>query len=222
MKSLFRSLAHYLIRPLIQVYLIRERSYKYKNIQVKILPGVFHPGLFFSTGLLLEYIASFDLKEKTFLELGAGTGLISFYAETKEARVTATDLSSRAIQNLEINKSSLHSGITILKSDLFDQIPLQPFDFIIINPPYYPKKPISEDQLAWYCGEHFEYFEKLFSSLAPFIHSLSNILLVVSEDCNIMQIGDIASKNGFLLMEKMRKKIWWEWNFILEVTLKVT
>src|SRR4030095_12987258 len=116
-------------RPLIQIYLAKERTYSYNGISLKILPGVFHPGFFFSTKFLLQYLESFDLKNKSFFELGAGSGLISFTAEKNGAIVSASDLSNEAIKGLERNRKTLKSNITIIKSDVWEQIPEQQFDF---------------------------------------------------------------------------------------------
>jgi len=205
------------IRPLMQRYLSKERNYSYEKITLKILPGVFHPGFFFSTKFLLHFMEQFDLKGKKILELGAGSGLISFIAERKGAAVTASDLSKVAIEGLQLNKEKLQSAITIIRSDLFDEIPNQQFDFIIINPPYFPKNSTNDSQLAWYCGEHFEYFDKLFSQLSAFGILACKVIMILSEDCNISTIERIASGNGFVLEEYERKKIWWEWNFIFEI-----
>jgi release factor glutamine methyltransferase len=200
-----------------QRYLSKERNYFYEKITLKIFPGVFHPGFFFSTKFLLHFMEQFDLEGKKILELGAGSGLISFVTEKKGAAVTASDLSEVAVKGLQFNKEKLQSTITIIKSDLFDEIPKQQFDFIFINPPYFPEDPINESQLAWYCGEHFEYFKKLFSQLGGFHIPPCNVIMILSEECNISIIERIASKNGFILKECERKKIWWEWNFIFEI-----
>lgn len=198
-------------------YLSKERSYSYQNIKLKIFPGVFHPAFFFSTKFLLHFLEQFDLKGKKILELGAGSGLISFVAEKKDGAVTASDLSGAAIKGLQFNKEKLQSTVNIIKSDLFDEIPKQQFDFIIINPPYFPENPTNEAQLAWYCGEHFEYFKKLFSQLSAFVNPACKVLMILSEECHIPAIEQIAAENGFVLKECERKKIWWEWNFIFEI-----
>lgn len=205
------------ILPLMRRYLSGERTYSHKGITLKILPGVFHPGFFFSTKFLLHYMEQFDLKGKKILELGAGSGLISFVTEKKGAEVTASDLSSTAMKGLEFNKERLRSAITIIRSDLFDEIPKQQFDFIIINPPYFPKNPKNESQLAWYCGEHFEYFKKLFSQLAAFVGPDVKTIMILSEECDNLTIERIAAESGFILSERARRKFWWEWNFIFEI-----
>jgi len=67
------------------------------------MPGVFHPGLFFSTKLLIEYISEYDLNDKNILELGAGSGLISVYCAKLKANVTASDINPIAVENINQN-----------------------------------------------------------------------------------------------------------------------
>ena len=205
------------VLPLMRRYLSKERSYSYKKVTLKILPGVFHPGFFFSTKFLLDFMDQFDLKGKKILELGAGSGLISFITEKKGALVTASDLSTVAIKGLQFNREKLQSTVTIIKSDLFDEIPEQQFDFIIINPPYFPKNPNNELQLAWYCGEHFEYFNKLFLQLSGFVSPSGKVIMILSEECDTLTIEKIAAKHAFVLKEIARRKFWWEWNFVFEI-----
>ena len=204
-------------KPLMKWYLSKPRTFKSGSMELKIFSGVFHPGFFFSTQFLLQYLLEYELNEKKLLELGAGSGFISFVAESKGAAVTASDVSEAAIHGLQFNKKNLGSGITIIHSDLFDQIPEGQFHFIIINPPYYPKNAADESQRAWYCGEHFEYFQKLFLQLRQFAVPFGRIIMVLSEDCDILTISKIGEQHGFTLKQTRRKKIWWEWNYIFEI-----
>ena len=57
----------------------------------------------------------------------------------------------------------MRSTIRIIHSDLFDNIPLEAFDIIAINPPYYKKDPHAPAEYAWFCGKKGEYFERLFT-----------------------------------------------------------
>jgi release factor glutamine methyltransferase len=214
--NLQRKIFSRIARPLIQIYLRNEKTYSYEETSIKILPGVFHPGLFFSTKFLLRYVESLDLKNKSLLELGAGNGLISFISEKNGAIVTASDLSQEALKGLEQNRKTLKSKITIIKSDVFEQIPSQQFDFIVINPPYYAKKVAKEWELAWNCGEDFGFYKKLFLRLTDFAHNKSKVIMVLSEDCDIFTIRNIAKHNGWNLVEQEKRKFWWEWNFIFE------
>lgn len=219
MKKKSGIVAHYLFRPLLIRYLAKKRRYHYDGVSISVLPGVFHPGLFFSTKYLLQQVLQYDLKNRSLLEPGAGSGLISFVAEKHGAIVTASDISSKAVQNLHLNKAALHANVAVIQSDLFDGIAIHTFDFIVINPPYYPKEAATEEARAWYCGANYEYFEKLFSGIHPFIHAGTKTLMVLSEECDLDHIKDIAAKNKCSMKEVSSKKFWWEWNYIFEVTV---
>ena len=103
-----------------------------------------------------------SLKGKKFLEPGAGSGLISIYAAKKGARVTATDINPVAIEFLRDNSEENNVQIDIIQSDLFENIPLQHFDIIAINPPYYKKNPADLLIMHGIAAENGEYFFKLF------------------------------------------------------------
>src|SRR5689334_20289957 len=98
--SALKKVLHHTYKPLLEYYLSGERGYWYKGIQVKIFPGVFHPGFFFSTKLLLEFLELFDFKDRSLLELGAGTGLISIWSGLRGAIATASDINPKAIENI--------------------------------------------------------------------------------------------------------------------------
>lgn len=195
-KSLKRFFSFFLI-PLTRWYLRKERQYTYRGTTVKIFPGVFHPGLFYSTKFLTDYLQTQLVKNKSLLELGCGTGLISILCARRGATVTATDINPTAVENSKLNVANNKVSVTLLKSDVFDQIEKQAFDWIVINPPYYARVIKNNDELAWHCGENFEYFQKFFWSLSQFIHSNSNVVMVLTLGCELEQIFEIARKNGF-------------------------
>jgi release factor glutamine methyltransferase len=205
------------IRPLVKAYLSADREYRYKDIQLTVLKGVFHPGLFFSTKILLDYLQQFELTGKLFLELGAGSGLISIYAAKQEALVTASDISGLSVKNIKLNSDKNNVTLQIIHSDLFEKIPRAKFDFILINPPYYKKQPKTEEEFAWYCGEHSEYFLKLFNELPGYMHFNSRVIMILSEDCDIKEIAGFAQGNNFQMAVKKKYFRLWEINYIYEV-----
>ncbi len=207
-------------KPLVKKYLSSSRNYRYKGMTFLVRPGVFHPGIFFSTKFLLNYLLSFPLKDKTILEIGTGSGFISLNAADKGAFVTATDISAIAIENSLINAKQLSQTIRIIHSDLFENLPQQSFDYIVINPPYFKKNPAKEADYAWYCGENGEYFSRLFSNLSDYIHTNSIVLMVLSDECDLKMIKDMALENKFSFNKVKQKRFFWETNFIFQIELK--
>lgn len=219
MKQAIKHITTRLYKPLLVKYLSATRMYTYKGIRLMIPPAVFHPGFFFSTRLLLRYIASLPLQHKLFLELGAGSGLIALYAARQGALVMASDINPIAIESLEVNRHTNRIPLTIINSDLFTNIPQQVFDIIAINPPYYKKQPRTPAEYAWYCGEEGEYFQQLFSSLQPYMHAQSQVLMVLCDGCDLPMIKKMAVANGFHMNCVFEKKNWIETNYIFQVEM---
>jgi release factor glutamine methyltransferase len=200
LKRTFKYLVGRVYKPLLAKYLSGTRSYRYKGIHLVIPPQVFHPAFFFSTKILLKYLDKQTLAGKRFLELGAGSGLIAFYAAKKGAKVTASDINPIAIEYLEKNRQrNKDLQIDIILSDLFTEIPESRFDIIAINPPYFRKNPNSAAEYAWYCGEQGEYFNNLFQTIGPYLHQQSQVLIILSEVCDLDMIHSLARKYGWLL-----------------------
>lgn len=91
-------------------------------------------------GVLLGAWASVEGCRR-FLDVGTGTGLIALMMAQRcaEAHVTAIDIDALAAKEAQYNvdKSTWHSRITVLRADVRGVIPNEPFDHIISNPPYF-------------------------------------------------------------------------------------
>ena len=217
LKRLIYSFAQPLLSRFYFYYTSRTTSYRYKGIQVSVLKGVFHPRFTISTKYLVDYIQPLDLKGKTVLELGCGSGLISLHAAKKGANVIASDINDKAVEG--IIKNADHNGLAVtgIKSDLFEKIPESNLDLIIINPPYYPQDPKSTEEAAWFCGEDFDYFKRLFEQLPSHTQKQTQILMILSEDCDLTLIKNIASQQGFLFKKRSERVIKGEPNFIFSI-----
>ncbi len=196
-------------------YTLKQRKYTYEGITVKINEEVFPPKFTISTKILLEYIKPLNIADKNFLELGCGSGIISLFAASKGANVTSSDINQIAIDVLKEASTTNEILVNVLYSDLFENLSDQQFDYIIINPPYYPRTPQNDKERAWFCGENFEYFKKLFAQLPQ--HIAPNTWMILSEDCEIQHIKQLAKNNGLTFELIFEKSVVKEKNYIFSI-----
>ena len=196
------------IRKGVQWYLSKPREFRYQDIAITVAPGVFHPGFFFSTRFMLQFLEGQDLKGQNFLEVGSGSGIISIFAAKKGARVTAIDINKKAVKNTFENSGRNSVKMDIITSDLFTNVPPGPFNWIVINPPYYPVNAKTEEEYAWNCGFDHQYFQKLFSGLGHFTTLESKVLMVLSDVCDLKTIFEIAAANRFAFEKISERKVW--------------
>jgi release factor glutamine methyltransferase len=221
--GLQRTYSNYILKPILKRYLKKERTYTRDGISIKIRPGVFHPKYFFSTQVLLEFMDSLSLNGKLFCEPGCGSGIISLYAYKKGANVLSFDISREAVTALEENfKSNFPNdpkrNFKVLVSDVFENMPHQKFDYMIINPPYFFKDAGHVRDKAWYCGENGEYFRKLFLQLPDFM-SGGEVFMILGDNCDIERIKQIAAGNSIIFELIKTQKVKWEKNYIFKLNL---
>lgn len=207
-----------MVKPAAAWYFSKERAYRYKDIRTTVLPGVFHPHLIISTKLLLEFLEPVEMTNKSFLELGCGSGIISVQAALKGAKVTASDINPKAAENAAKNAAKNNVELQAIESDLFDKLTEQQFDFIVINPPYYPANPDTDIDYAWFCGENFEYFTRLFSQLRNHLTKGATVYMILSQDCELEKIQSIAQEHNFEFKLELEKKVMGEVNYIFSVS----
>ena len=100
--------------------------------------------------VLLGAIANFSNSE-IILDIGAGTGLLSFMAEQKtNAKITAIEIEENAynqcIENIYLNKKENSIEIVNIAIQDFAKNTSNKFDYIISNPPYFNNSFISENK----------------------------------------------------------------------------
>ncbi|WP_299246552.1 methyltransferase [uncultured Aquimarina sp.] len=217
MRRFLKKITHPFLKLGLKLFYLKPRKYTYDKIEVKVHPDVFPPHLTLSTKVLLDFIKPMNLKNKTFLELGCGSGIISLFASKKGAIVTSTDINQTALQYLKKASENNKLKVELVLSDLFDNLKNRTFEYIIINPPYYPKKPKNIKEQAWFCGENFEYFEKLFEQLSTHTAKSYCTYMILSEDCNIQYIKSIALTSNHTFETVLEKKIFGETNYIFKI-----
>ncbi|MBL4704409.1 MAG: methyltransferase [Flavobacteriales bacterium] len=193
-----------------------DNSFSYQEINLDIPVGVFHPKYFTSSKLLMNFMEEEQMQKKIILELGCGSAITSFIAHRNGGIVTSSDISEVAISNLRTNQEKNNVNFEAICSNLFDSIPDKLFDYILINPPYYPKNPTNEKEHAWYCGESFDYFKKLFKQLSE-RKIQQGIFMTLSNDCELDKIKEIAAQYSYFFKEIKADKNLAEINYLFEV-----
>ena len=113
-------------------------------------------------------------EEKTGLEIGVGSGaiVVSLLKNRPNLKMYCIDISEKALEITEKNAKihGVNDRLTLIKSNLFENVPEIKFDFIISNPPYVSEKEYEELQkevkkepkVALVSGkEGFEIYDKI-------------------------------------------------------------
>lgn len=224
-RKVLRKLLKSIFTPFLQwrysKYSNKKHVVSFHGFSISVHPGVFHPGLFFSTEVLWKYLEPKAFSNKHVLELGCGTGALGVWLAKNDAIVSVSDINPHALKNALENASINGVEITGYASDLLEKVPDQKFDWILINPPFYPKNPKTDAEKAWFCEEDYGYFKRLFAQLST-RNNWTNAIMVLSEDCDISTIMEIALKNGCRLDLAFTSKGLIEENFVYQVTQHIT
>ena len=114
--------------------------------------------------LVKEYTKGRNISGPRILDIGTGSGCIAvtLALEIPGSKVFATDISEKALETARQNATSLNANVGFFNNNIIDQdIPVEPLDVVISNPPYIPlsEKPSMKDNVI-----RFEPSQALFVS----------------------------------------------------------
>jgi len=119
-------------------YITHEQEFMSLNFYVE--EGVFIPRG--DTEVLVEAVMSLEKKFEKILDVGTGSGIIAVTLAKifPESRITALDVSEKALENASLNaeKHGVRDRIIFIKGDIFFWQPKEFFDLVVSNPPYIP------------------------------------------------------------------------------------
>ncbi|WP_308406654.1 HemK2/MTQ2 family protein methyltransferase [Streptomyces sp. AC555_RSS877] len=102
-----------------------------------VLPGVYAPQE--DTALLAGALSEEPLPPGAeVLDVGTGSGALALEAARRGTRVTAVDVSWRAVATARLNAWRAGVPVRIRRGNLFGPVRGQSFDLILTNPPYVP------------------------------------------------------------------------------------
>jgi release factor glutamine methyltransferase len=218
-KSGTRAIIESLAQPLYRIYSNSLRTWEYEGLNVLVMPGIFHPGWFITSRMLLDRLSRTELKGRRFLELGCGTGTQACLAAKKGAISYASDVTGLACKNATLNAERNGLKVGVFQSDIFDQMDgADPFHTIFVNPPFIAQYPESERDFAFFCGEQYEYYIALFEKLARFLTDDGELIMALAKSCDYERILEIAELENFQFKRIDQSRKWAETNYLFSFT----
>jgi release factor glutamine methyltransferase len=172
---------------------------------------------------LVEFVLK-DIKEnQAVLDLGSGSGCIgiSLKKEIPSLQIDFSDISSEALEVCKKNFESLlpNENANFFTSDLFDQIPMKKYEWILTNPPYIPiaEKPNLmrdvvdyEPSLALFLEDPKEFNSRLLTSSQNYLKENGKLVMETNPDWiqdliqlspyqNFQIVKDLSLKERFII-----------------------
>ncbi|MFF8095268.1 HemK2/MTQ2 family protein methyltransferase [Streptomyces sp. NPDC016675] len=147
-----------------------------------VLPGVYAPQE--DTALLAGALSDESLPPAaSVLDVGTGTGALALTAARRGARVTAVDVSWRAVCAARVNAARAGLRIRVRHGNLFTPVHGETFDLVLANPPYVPApgggRPPRGAARAWDAGHDGRLVLDRICREAPALLRPGGVLLLV-------------------------------------------
>ncbi|MEU0967301.1 HemK2/MTQ2 family protein methyltransferase [Streptomyces sp. NPDC005917] len=144
-------------------------------------PGVYRPQT--DTRLLVRALHREGVGAETdVLDLGTGSGMLAVEAARLGGRVTAVDISWRAIAATWLNAMLNGQTLRVRHGDMAAAVPDRRFDLVISNPPYVPAPgplPMRGPARAWDAGTNGRLLIDRICDTAPRVLRPAGTLLIV-------------------------------------------
>nr|WP_093607787.1 HemK2/MTQ2 family protein methyltransferase [Streptomyces indicus] len=156
-------------------------------MNVRRLPGVYAPQA--DSALLAAALARESLPDRArVLDVCTGTGALALAAARRGARVTAVDVSRKAVLNTRLNAWLAGLPVRVLRGDLLSPAAQGTYDLILANPPYVPAPdtdlPARGPARAWDAGPDGRTVLDRLCRQAPPLLNPGGVLLMVHSALN--------------------------------------
>jgi release factor glutamine methyltransferase len=205
----FRQLVLRRLRREPVAYILGRREFW--SLPLRVTPDVLIPRPETETLVVeaLQFLASPEQEDLRLLEIGTGSGAISIALakELPAARITATDLSPKALSVAEENaaQNGVRDQIRFLQGDLFQPVPKgATFDLVVSNPPYITRGQLSslmpevrdyEPRIALDGGKDgLDFFRRALPAVAEYLRPGGWFLAEMGAGQD-QQVLEIAAKN---------------------------
>lgn len=197
------------------------------GLQIKTSGTIYEPAE--DTFLLILALQKMDLKNKTILEIGTGSGIIALFAARFAKSVLAVDINPEAINcakenaklnrinNIEFAQSDLFSNIKEIlrnkESSKASNVSERKFDLIAFNPPYLPDEPLTSDIALDGGKDGRKVIERFLKAAPKFLNPRGKIILLESSHSRYEKT--LAQFSGAKIIA--RQKFDWEELVVIEL-----
>ena len=182
MRRLCRRLVHVFYRPYVLWRIAEPSRASVEGLTLLTDPQVFHPRCFHSSRILAGYLRTLELRDRRFLDMGTGSGLVGLCAARGGAILTACDVNPRAVEVARENARRNGIAAEIVESNLFAALPDRTFDVICFNVPFYPRAPRSPFEAAFFAGPDFATVRQFAAGCPPLLAPEGSVIVIFSED----------------------------------------
>lgn len=189
----------------------RTRRLQIGDLQLNVLPSVFHPGIFVTSRMFADFVRTLDLRGKAVAEIGTGSGILALCAARSGARsVLALDINPAAAAAAQENArlNGLDTIVSARVSDLMSAVAANElFDVLISSPPSFAGEPRDMADRAWHAGPGYRDLHPLFRQAAAHLAPGGVMYLLLSSDTNIPLFKSLANDAGFSWHEVTQRSI---------------
>ena len=179
----------------------RTRTVRADGFRLTVRPTVFHPRYFIASEFFSRFVTQLDLRDRTVLDVGTGTGIIALSAaRAGAANVVAVDINPNAALSARENAHThgFADRMSVVCGDLLSALaPTAKFDVILSNPPFFPEEPIDVADRAWHAGPGYRDIRALFEQARARLAPGGRFYLLLSSDSDLGLIGALIEQAGF-------------------------
>lgn len=189
--------------------IVRDIKNKYKNqtdvfIQDKkftLLPGVY-PSQNFRSSLEILHILKPLVRNKSICDMGCGMGIVGIFSMLWGAKeAVLVDINQNAVDNAALNRS-IHNipieAASIYKSNVFESVPKQKFDYIVFNIPFHSDEvEIHEDLEYAFFDPCFKSLNKFLDGARSYMSATSEILVIFSDKGDTQTLEGIFDEKNY-------------------------
>jgi release factor glutamine methyltransferase len=190
------------------------------GFELTIPPTVFHPALYFTSGILASEILKMNLSGKRVLDVGCGSGILSLAAATGGAFVTAIDTNPAAVaatrSNLRSNGLDDRVRALLMSVDELLADPSQRFDVLVTNPPYYQADAHTIEESGFYGGAQNQFMKSVALAAPVQLTPDGIIVTILSSDVDHSTVLQPLLGAGYDKAVVLEKRVLFERLSVLE------